>query len=168
MPYKIEVTADSLSELAGKVLALAAQFQAVPTIVHHSGATPKADKPVKTAKAPAAQEPNVIVKVGSGGRESPSVDILNDPTVQRYAARRKFDVLEAQDPAPEEVKVEAAKAPTYDFNTDISPLVLRVAAEKGRPAIAELLSQFGVERASNVPTEQFGELLNALKDVLGE
>jgi hypothetical protein len=25
-----------------------------------------------------------------------------------------------------------------------------------------------VERASNVPTEQFGELLNALKDVLGE
>lgn len=132
MPYKIEVTADSLSELAGKVLALAAQFQAVPTIVHHSGATPKADKPVKTAKAPAAQEP------------------------------------EAQDPAPEEVKVEAAKAPTYDFNTDISPLVLRVAAEKGRPAIAELLSQFGVERASNVPTEQFGELLNALKDVLGE
>jgi hypothetical protein len=133
MPYKIEVTADSLSELAGKVLALAAQFQAVPTIVHHSGATPKA-KPVKAAKAPVVEE----VKT------------------------------EAQDPAPEEVKVEAAKAPTYDFNTDISPLVLRVAAEKGRPAIAELLSQFGVERASNVPTEQFGELLNALKDALGE
>jgi hypothetical protein len=75
---------------------------------------------------------------------------------------------EARDPAPEEVKVEAAKAPTYDFNTDISPLVLRVAAEKGRPAIAELLSQFGVERASSVPAEQFGELLNALKDALGE
>jgi len=130
MPYKIEVTADSLSELAGKVLALAAQFQV--TAVEQ----PKA-KPVKAAKAPAAQEP------------------------------------EARDPAPEEVKgekvrVEAAKAPTYDFNTDISPLVLRVAAEKGRPAIAELLSQFGVERASSVPTEQFGELLNALKDVLGE
>ena len=117
MPYKIEVTADSLSELAGKVLALAAQFQAVPVIVHHSGVKPKADKPVKAAKEPKAEEP---------------------------------------------------KAPTYDFNTDISPLVLRVAAEKGRPAIAELLSQFGVERASNVPAEQFGELLNALKDALGE
>ena len=127
MSYKIEVTADSLSELAGKVLALAAQFQAVPAIVHHSGVKPKADKPVKAAKAPAAEEPKA-----------------------------------------EEVKVEAAKAPTYDFNTDISPLVLRVAAEKGRPAIAELLSQFGVERASNVPAEQFGELLNALKDALGE
>jgi hypothetical protein len=130
MPYKIEVTADSLSELAGKVLALAAQFQVTPM------EQPKA-KPVKAAKAPVVEEP------------------------------------EARDPAPEEVKaekvrVEAAKAPTYDFNTDISPLVLRVAAEKGRPAIAELLSQFGVERASNVPAEQFGELLNALKDALGE
>ena len=92
-----------------------------------AGPKPKADKPVKAAKAPAAEEPKA-----------------------------------------EEVKVEAAKAPTYDFNTDISPLVLRVAAEKGRPAIAELLSQFGVERASNVPAEQFGELLNALKDALGE
>jgi hypothetical protein len=122
MPYKIEVTADSLSELAGKVLALAAQFQAVPVIVHHSGVKPKADKPVKAAKEPKAEEP----------------------------------------------KAEEPKAPTYDFNTDISPLVLRVAAEKGRPAIAELLSQFGVERASNVPAEQFGELLNALKDALGE
>jgi hypothetical protein len=124
MPYKIEVTADSLSELAGKVLALAAQFQV--TSMPEQPVTPKA-KPVKAAKAPVVEE----VKT-------------------------------------EEPKVEAAKAPTYDFNTDISPLVLRVAAEKGRPAIAELLSQFGVERASNVPTEQFGELLNALKDVLGE
>lgn len=132
MPYKIEVTADSLSELAGKVLALAAQFQAVPTIVHHSGVKPKADKPVKAAKAPAAEEPKT------------------------------------EEPKTEEPKIEEPKAPTYDFNTDISPLVLRVAAEKGRPAIAELLSQFGVERASNVPTEQFGELLNALKDALGE
>ena len=124
MPYKIEVTADSLSELAGKVLALAAQFQT--TSMPEQPVTPKA-KPVKAAKAPVVEE----VKI-------------------------------------EEPKIEEPKAPTYDFNTDISPLVLRVAAEKGRPAIAELLSQFGVERASNVPTEQFGELLNALKDVLGE
>jgi len=125
MPYKIEVTADSLSELAGKVLALAAQFQV--TAVEQ----PKA-KPVKAAKAPVVEE------------------------------------VKTEEPKTEEVKVEAAKAPTYDFNTDISPLVLRVAAEKGRPAIAELLSQFGVERASSVPAEQFGELLNALKDALGE
>ena len=129
MPYKIEVTADSLSELAGKVLALAAQFQT--TSMPEQPVTPKA-KPVKAAKAPVVEE------------------------------------VKTEEPKTEEVKVEAAKAPTYDFNTDISPLVLRVASEKGRPAIAELLSQFGVERASNVPTEQFGELLNALKDVLGE
>ena len=129
MSYKIEVTADSLSELAGKVLALAAQFQTTST--PEQPVTPKA-KPVKAVKAPAAEEPK------------------------------------AEEVKIEEPKTEEPKAPTYDFNTDISPLVLRVAAEKGRPAIAELLSQFGVERASSVPTEQFGELLNALKDALGE
>ena len=129
MPYKIEVTADSLSELAGKVLALAAQFQV--TSMPEQPVTPKA-KPVKAAKAPVVEE------------------------------------VKAEEVKVEEPKIEEPKAPTYDFNTDISPLVLRVASEKGRPAIAELLSQFGVERASNVPTEQFGELLNALKDVLGE
>jgi hypothetical protein len=123
------VTADSLSELAGKVIALAAQFQV--TSMPEQPVTPKA-KPVKAAKAPVVEE----VKI--------------------------------EEPKIEEPKIEEPKAPTYDFNTDISPLVLRVASEKGRPAIAELLSQFGVERASNVPTEQFGELLNALKDVLGE
>jgi hypothetical protein len=129
MPYKIEVTADSLSELAGKVLALAAQFQV--TSMPEQPVTPKA-KPVKAAKAPVVEE------------------------------------VKAEEVKVEEPKIEEPKAPTYDFNTDISPLVLRVASEKGRPAIAELLSQFGVERASNVPAEQFGELLNALKDVLGE
>ena len=127
MPYKIEVTADSLSELAGKVLALAAQFQTTSTPEQ-----PKADKPVK---APVAQEP------------------------------------EAQDPAPEEVeeaKVEEAKAPTYDFNTEISPLVMRVAREKGRTVIGDLLAQFGVERASNVPAELHGELYDTLMDALAE
>jgi hypothetical protein len=146
MPYKIEVTADSLSELAGKVLALAAQFQAVPVIVHHSGVKPKAAKPVVVVKEAAEEAPV-------------------DPTPAPKSAP-PVEATESQPTTPEASSTPAERV--YDFNTDISPLVLRVAAEKGRPAIAELLSQFGVERASNVPTEQFGELLNALKDVLGE
>lgn len=58
MAYKIEVTADSLSELAGKVLALAAQFQVT------QAEAPVAKAPARKAKAaepvpePVAPEPD--------------------------------------------------------------------------------------------------------------
>ena len=47
MAYKIEVTADSLSELAGKVLALAAQFQ-----------TTQAEAPVARLRRARPRRPN--------------------------------------------------------------------------------------------------------------
>lgn len=58
MAYKVEVTADSLSELAGKVLALAAQFQVT------QAEAPVAKAPARKAKAaepvpePVAPEPD--------------------------------------------------------------------------------------------------------------
>jgi hypothetical protein len=134
MPYKIEVTADSLSELAGKVLALAAQFQTTST--PEQPVTPKA-KPVKAAKAAVVEE-------------------------------AKVEEAKVEEAKVEEAKVEEAKAPTYDFNTEISPLVMRVAREKGRTVIGDLLAQFGVERASNVPAELHGELYDTLMDALAE
>ena len=51
MTYRIEITADSLTELAGRVLALSAQLQTtVPVFVHHASAAPAKDPtPAKTA-----------------------------------------------------------------------------------------------------------------------
>jgi hypothetical protein len=145
MPYKIEVTADSLSELAGKVLALAAQFQAVPVIVHHSGVKPKAAKPVVVKEA--AEEAPV------------------DPTPAPKSAP-PVEATESQPTTPEASSTPAERV--YDFNTEISPLVMRVAREKGRTVIGDLLAQFGVERASNVPAELHGELYDTLMDALAE
>ena len=45
---------------------------------------------------------------------------------------------------------------------------MRVAREKGRTVIGDLLAQFGVERASNVPAELHGELYDTLMDALAE
>lgn len=58
MAYKIEVNADSLSELAGKVLALAAQFQTTSAEAPAAKAPAAKPKPVKAAEPVAvAPEP---------------------------------------------------------------------------------------------------------------
>ena len=57
MAYKVEVTADSLSELAGKVLALAAQFQVTQAEAPVAKAPARKAKAAEPAPEPVAPEP---------------------------------------------------------------------------------------------------------------
>jgi hypothetical protein len=63
---------------------------------------------------------------------------------------------------------EASDAPsdTLNFDTDIAPLVLQVVKDKGKPVAQEILSQFGVEKASMLDASRWPELVVALKDAL--
>ena len=128
MTYRIEITADSLTELAGRVAALAVQLQAqqVPVIVNHVGKSPKKAAPVVEPVAPVA-EPVA-------------------PVAEPVAA----------------VEPAAPAAVVYDPVVDIAPRVLAYVALRGRDAMLELLSQFGVERASHVPPEHHAELVALL------
>jgi hypothetical protein len=139
MTYRIEITADSLTELAGRVLALSAQLQTtVPVFVHHASAAPK-----KAAVL----------------HEAPPFTLTVEP---------------ALDPAPEPVaepvalvaEPVATAAVVYDPVIDIAPRVLAYVALRGRDAMLELLSQFGVERASHVPPEHHAELVALLDAVI--
>lgn len=58
MAYKVEVTADSLSELAGKVLALAAQFQVTQAEAPVAKAPARKAKAAEPAPEPVAPEPD--------------------------------------------------------------------------------------------------------------
>jgi hypothetical protein len=141
MTYRIEITADSLAELAGRVAALAVQLQA--------------------SAAPLAYAAPVVVK---------------DPTPAKTAAKKiaaqmaaaGFGLAEpvAEDAAPEvrenPVAPAAPAAVVYDPVVDIAPRVLAYVALRGRDAMLELLSQFGVERASHVPPEHHAELVALL------
>ena len=132
MTYRIEITADSLTELAGRVAALAVQLQAqqVPVIVNHVGKAPKKAAPVVEPVAPVA-EPVA-------------------PVAEPVAA----------------VEPAAPAAIEYDPVVDIAPRVLAYVALRGRDAMLELLSQFGVERASHVPPEHHAELVATLDAAL--
>ena len=87
MAYKIEVTADSLSELAGKVLALAAQFQVTQVEApvakapaRKAKAAEPAPEPVAAAPEPvaAAPEPEAVAPEPTPEPEAPVLDFDKD------------------------------------------------------------------------------------------
>lgn len=80
MAYKVEVTADSLSELAGKVLALAAQFQVT------QAEAPVAKAPARKAKA-AEPAPEPV----AAAPEPEAVAPEPEPTPEPEAATLDFD-----------------------------------------------------------------------------
>ena len=136
MTYRIEITADSLTELAGRVAALAVQLQATT--------------------APLAYVAPVPVR---------------DPTPAKTAAKKIAAQMAAAEPVAEYVAPEVRENPVapatpaavvYDPVVDIAPRVLAYVALRGRDAMLELLSQFGVERASHVPPEHHAELVALL------
>lgn len=125
MTYRIEITADSLTELAGRVLALSAQLQTtVPVFVHHASAAP-----------------------------------AKDPTPAKTAANEIVALMAA-------VAKPVAEPAALDFDTDVAPHVLELVKAKGKPAAQEILSQFGVEKASLLDPVRWPELVATLKGAL--
>jgi hypothetical protein len=119
--YKIEITADTLSELAGKVMSLAVKLH------------PTAD--VERAYAPPA-EPVEINPVA----------------------------LAAPEPAAPAPAAPEPAAPALSFEKDVAPIVLRAVATKGKPFVEGIMTQFGVERASQLPAERWPELITHLEE----
>jgi len=155
MTYRIEITADSLTELAGRVLALSAQLQTtVPVFVHHASAAPK-----KAAVLHEAPPFTLTVE--------PALDPAPEPVAEPVALVAE-PVAEYTVPEVRENPVAPATpaAVVYDPVIDIAPRVLSYVALRGRDAMLELLSQFGVERASHVPPEHHAELVALLDAVI--
>lgn len=76
MAYKIEVTADSLSELAGKILAVAAQFQVTQAEAPVAKAPARKAKATEPAPEPEAPEPEAPEPTPEP--EAPALDFDKD------------------------------------------------------------------------------------------
>lgn len=148
MSIRIEVTGDSLPEIADKLLALASQFskQAVP---FDPPAAPVEDKPKQTRKsknpdkAPAAE----AEQAGAGNAETAA-------TEQAHAEPA------AQTASTPDVPSET---PALDFDKDVAPVVIEAVQKAGRDGVSAILSEFGAERASEVDPAQWPELVERLK-----
>ena len=73
------------------------------------------------------------------------------------------EIVENTPAAPAE---EITPAAELNFDTDVAPYVLQVVKEKGKPVAQEILSQFGVEKASLLDPTLWPELVQQLKDAL--
>jgi hypothetical protein len=102
-----------------------------------------------------------------------------DPTPAKTAAKKISAMMAAAEPVAEpvgeytvpEVRENPVAPATpaavvYDPVIDIAPRVLAYVALRGRDAMLELLSQFGVERASHVLPEHHAELVALLDAVI--
>ena len=142
---KIEVTGNSIPEVADKLLAIGASLQGIKSTMPHAWSDIKPDA-------------DVILEVA----EAAPVD----PTSSTSAI--VADVLSSQ-PTTKEPSSTPAPAPSaseLSFETDVTPVVLAVVQTKGKPVVEEILSQFGVARASQLDPARWPELVAALKDQL--
>lgn len=161
MSYKVEITAATTAELAGKLLALAATMQTAPA----DPVMPEVKETAKPKKAPAkkvekveeaAEEPAGEPQTSSGEPSQPAKDTSSGQPAE------KSDTPEAA-PQSSDLASPAEASEPLDFEKDVTPVVLAAVKDKGRDFVAGVLTQFGVERASQVPDEQFGELIAMLK-----
>ena len=126
---KIEVTGNSILEVADKLLVLGAKLKGVTPNAFPRGAT----------KAEAE---------GNAPKSAPVAEVTDSqPT-------------EEPTPAP------AASVSELSFELDVTPVVLAVVQTKGKPVVEEILSQFGVARASQLDPARWPELVAALQDKL--
>jgi len=146
---KIEVTGNSLGEVADKLLAIGGSLLATDhQRIRDKGAYAEARftevELAEVAKA-APVDPTPASKSAPAAKATESPPTTTEPS---------------STPAP------AASASELSFETDVTPVVLAVVQTKGKPVVEEILSQFGVARASQLDPARWPELLVALQDKL--
>jgi hypothetical protein len=140
--YRVEVTANTLSELAGKLMALGSQLS-LPT--PDASGLAVASTPVDTAFSVA------------GG-----IGAVADPRDQVAVG----DVSSDPESAAKTIEVAEAAEVTYDYNTQVAPRVLQMVAKRGRDAVKTLLSGFGVTKASELSADKYPALMNAINEAM--
>lgn len=131
MSYRIEITADTLAELAGKAASLAAKLNTSAQGVWWQNSDLKAQFDLQ----------------------------------EKLKRELEQEVAEAAPaaPAPEP---EAPAADVPDFDGVVTPLVLKLVEVKGKPAAQEMLGRFGVIKASQLTSDRWQELVDAINDEL--
>jgi hypothetical protein len=175
---EIKVTGDNagevlnhLAQLTNGLLAGAAQSAIAaanvqpapahdPVMPEVAEAQSEADKPKRTRRTReqiAADEAAAKAAEGNDATGAPDVQEHTDSSSDQSA----ISTTQTESPQPN----ASDDAPALlDFDKDVAPKVLSLVKSRGKPWVVDILAQFGVERASELPPERFGELLTALED----
>ena len=157
---KIEVTGNSIGEVADKLLAIGGSLQANDKLTFNT----KDRYAYDWANAEPDENPSdpIMPEVA----EMAPADPTNGGSASPANAAEGPEPHSTEHSAPLATETSEPPAPALNFETDVAPYVLQVVKEKGKPAAQEILSQFGVEKASTLDPAQWPELVEALKGAL--
>jgi hypothetical protein len=154
--YKIEITAETLAELSGKVLSLASKLMTGTAAEGWSTSKATADVVAEVAKA-APVDPTPAPKSALVAEVSESQPTTTEPS------STPADVEEL-----EVVDLPLAEVPAIDFNRDIRTLALDLVSKRGKPALEKILADFGVVKASHLEPARLPDLHVALREAMGK
>lgn len=144
---KIEVTGASIGEVADKLLAIGSSLRKSDGVALIPATHPVND----TVSAPEDIAPAALQEVEVAEATPPEIiELGNEDTSSK----------EEVSSGPNNTTPPAGE---LNFDTDVAPYVLQVVKEKGKPVAQEILSQFGVEKASLLDPAQWPELVSLLK-----
>jgi hypothetical protein len=135
---KIEVTGASLGEVADKLLAIGSSLLAT-------------DHQRIRAKGAREEARFIKAELAEVAKAAPV-----DPTLNRPTSDASVTLPDTSSDTP--------RSAALDFDTDVAPHVLALVTRSGKPAAQEILSQFGVEKASLLDPARWPELVAALQD----
>lgn len=150
--YKIEITAETLAELSGKVLSLASKL--MTGTAAEGVSAPKAAKAEVAEAAPANPTP--------APKSAPVAEATeSQPTTPATSST----------PAPaasvsEDEELEVVDLPIAVPEVNLRDLVLSVVEKRGKPFMEEILTRFGVAKASMVSPELLPELIALCNEAL--
>ncbi len=159
---KIEVTGNSIGEVADKLLAIGASLQNTITVYD----TPARKTPPKKAE--------VMPEVAEAAPVDP-IPALKTVSVAEAAESLRTTAATSSTPAPaasvsedEELEVVDLPIATLDIEADVRPLILKVVTARGKPVMEELLSRFGVAKASQIEPALLPELVALMQEALAK
>ena len=145
MSITIEVTGNSIPEVADKLLAIGASLRA------------------STAVLP-------IANGGTGAQTIEEVmGVAEVAPVDPTPAPKSAPVVEAYESQPTTEEPSSTPAPaTLDYKTEVAPLVLKLVEVSGKPAAQRVLDQFGAAKASDISPDLWPELVAIIKAEMGQ
>lgn len=169
MSIHLNVTGDTADEFLAQFTALAHALGGVST----SAVAAKlvdAGQPVEAPQAAAEGEPakpvrsrTVKLKEASSMDPSSSSGSATNSADETKVSEAPSTTQSEKEPEPSTVSSEGSKPLVFD--TDVAPKVVEYVQLLGRDTVAGVLSQFGVQKASQLSDPaQWQELLDALAD----
>lgn len=159
---KIEVTGNSLGEVADKLLAIGASLQNTITVYD----TPARKTPPKKAEVMPEVAEAAPENPTSASKSAPTADGPNSPPTTKEPSTTPAPAASASEDEELEV-VDLPIAPPAE-EIDLRALVLKVVETRGKPFMEGILSSFGVVKASHVEPARLHELVARCQEALGK